>query len=538
MQFNLCDEPWVLVMGTDGIPKKTSLIDAFKNLRKYLSFAGEVRLQDTAILRLFCAISVTMLYRMEPDGRENFTTDKKVLMDRFKEIWKRGQFPKEMVDGYFDKWRDRFYLVGGEYPFYQVPESYAKIEVKNKGKKNEEVIYKLPDIHGNYKAMNLQSISALNGTILESKSKLSAYANAFAEGKNTMAFDEAARWLIWYMAFADCGPRVPGKGSTSWYAKPTFPSEGALVFPTGQNLFETVMLNSVLFKKESPYDSISPAWEQGPSPIIQNEPYGDAAPQNLPELYTQQSRKIMLVSTEDKITGAYLIAGDRYGTYNAFIEPMFLWKPDPSDKSNQKQIPVKYTINSSWNTLRNVLLSSETSRSVDWIHRLEDEDLLEDRNIPFLMTCVVYGDSKRAFIKHMLSDEVIVNSQFFNDSLKKNDMEKALSMINGISKAFYHFGCNLETAEGSENDLAKIRGKEVERSFLEEAEVCFRRFIKDEIDKTQMREQVQTICRNVSEHEIKRTDLNAYVNDKMTPVFAERDLWKIIHPLLKGNKKG
>ena len=121
MQFNLCDEPWVLVMGTDGIPQKTSLIDAFKNLHKYLSFAGEVRLQDTAILRLFCAISVTMLYRMEPDGRENFTTDKKVLMDRFKEIWKRGQFPEEMVDGYFDKWRDRFYLVGGEYPFYQVP---------------------------------------------------------------------------------------------------------------------------------------------------------------------------------------------------------------------------------------------------------------------------------------------------------------------------------------------------------------------------------------------------------------------------------
>ena len=122
MQFNLCDEPWVLVMGTDGIPQKTSLIDAFKNLHKYLSFAGEVRLQDTAILRLFCAISVTMLYRMEPDGRENFTTDKKVLMDRFKEIWKRGQFPEEMVDGYFDKWRDRFYLVGGEYPFYQIPE--------------------------------------------------------------------------------------------------------------------------------------------------------------------------------------------------------------------------------------------------------------------------------------------------------------------------------------------------------------------------------------------------------------------------------
>ena len=211
MKYNLCDEPWILLMGKDGQTKAAGLKDTFLNLQEYLSFAGEIRLQDTAMLRLFSAISVTMIYRLDLSGKEDFTKDKNRLMDRFGKKWEQGKFPEEMINSYFEKWRDRFYLIGGNHPFYQVPEAAAQIEIKNKGKKSEEILYRLPDTNGVYKAMNFKPISSLNGTILDSKNKLSAYADTAAERKQAMSMSEAARWLLWYMAYADCGTKSPGK---------------------------------------------------------------------------------------------------------------------------------------------------------------------------------------------------------------------------------------------------------------------------------------------------------------------------------------
>ena len=533
MKYNLCDEPWILLMGKNGQTKAVGLEKAFLNLQEYLSFAGEIRLQDTAMLRLFSAISVTMIYRLDVSGKEDFTTDKNRLMNRFATIWELGKFPEEMVKGYFEKWRDRFYLIGGNHPFYQVPETAAQVEIKNKGKKSEEILYKLPDANGIYKVMNKKPVASLNGTILDSNNKIAAYADTAAEGKQFMTLAEAARWLLWYMAYADCGTKSPGK----WASQMTFPSSGILVFPTGNNLFETVMLNSVLLKEgEKPYDFVMPVWEREPSVIVQDDPYGNSAPQNLPEVYTQQSRRVILRCLEDKVTDAYVIAGDRYAVPNAFIEPMFLWKKDQSDKSGSTFVTVKYDVASSWNNLRNVLISSGTSRSVRWIRRLEDEEILEDRNIPFLMTGITYG-SMQSSVDKMVSDEVIVNAQFFADDLKKDDMEKAIGIINDLAKEFYKFGGNLETAEGADREFAKVRGREVEQSFLEEAEVCFRRFLKNEIDKRQIYEQLRAVCRDVSENEMEKTDLNAYTSSDMTAAIAEKILWKGIYIILKGKEK-
>ena len=533
MNYNLCDEPWILLMGKDGQTKTAGLQDTFLNLHEYLSFAREIRLQDTAMLRLFSAISVTMIYHLNLNGMEDFTTDKNRLIDRFRKIWEHGKFPEGMIRNYFGKWRDRFYLIGGEHPFYQVPEAAVQTEIKNKGKKSEEVLYKLPDCDGNLKVMNKKPISSLNGTILDSNNKIAAYADTAAEGKKYMTLAESARWLLWYMAYADCGTKSPGK----WASQMTFPSSGALVFPTGINLFETVMLNSVLLKEgDRPYDCVRPVWEREPSVIVQDDPYADAAPQNLPELYTQQSRRIILRCKDDKVTDAYVIAGDRYAVPNAFIEPMFLWKKDPSDKGGSTFVTVKYDVVSSWNNLRNVLLSSGTSRSVRWMRQLEDEGILEDRNIPFLMTGITYGSMQSAIDK-MVSDEVIVNAQFFADDLKKDDMEKAIGIINELAREFYKFGNNLEIAEGADRDFAKVRGREVEQSFLEEAEVCFRRFLKNELDKKRIYKELWNVCREVSENEMEKADLNSYTNGEMTAAIAEKILWKGINIILKGKEK-
>ena len=522
MHYNLCDEPWILLIGKNGQTRTAGLRNAFIDMHECLSFAGEIRLQDTAMLRLFSALSVTMIYRMDPSGREDFTTDRKTLMDRYRKIWEQGRFPEAMVRNYFEKWKDRFYLIGGGHPFYQVPETAVRTEIRNKGKKNEEILYQLPDCDGHYRTMNPQPVSSINGTILDSKNKISAFADTTGEGRQSMAPDESARWLVWYMAYADTGTRAPG----IWYSKMTFPGSGVLVYPTGTNLFETVMLNSVLLKKgKTPYDCVRPAWEREPSVIVQDEPYADAAPQNLPELYTQQSRRIILKCRDNRITDAYVIAGDRYGETDAFIEPMFIWKPD---KSGSASVPRKYNVTSRWNNLQNILLSSDTSQSVQWLRQLENKGMLEDRNIPFLMAGIEYGQSN-AVINKMMSDEMIVNPQFFVDDLKKNDMAKTIDKINRLAKEFYIFGNNLATAEGADRDFAKVRGREVEQSFLEEAEVCFRRFLKNKTDKAGVREELRTVCREIAESEMEKTDLNSYMNGEMTAAVAEQILWKRIN---------
>ena len=162
---------------------------------------------------------------------------------------------------------------------------------------------------------------------------------------------------------------------------------------------------------------------------------------------------------------------------------------------------------------------------------MEDEGILEDRNIPFLMTGITYGSMQSAIDK-MVSDEVIVNAQFFADDLKKDDMEKAIGIINELAREFYKFGNNLEIAEGADRDFAKVRGREVEQSFLEEAEVCFRRFLKNELDKKRIYKELWNVCREVSENEMEKADLNSYTNGEMTAAIAEKILWKGINIIL------
>lgn len=506
MKYNLCDEEWILLMGEDGTPKPAGLRKAFLNMNRYLSFCGEIRLQDTAMLRLFAAIAVTMMYRYDTDGRLNEDVDWDTVLDRYQQILRNGQFPEKVVNSYFDEWYDRFYLLEGEHPFFQVPLSALHKNIRNAGKKTEEIQFGLPGTDGKIRYMNHKDISCINGTILESGNKASAYADLSGTEKHKVSYAEAARWLIWYMAYADCGTKAPGK----WASQMTFPSMGANIYPTGKNLFETVMLNSVLlYNGEDIYNHVSPAWEREPSLIVQDNPYGDAAPRNLPELYTQQSRRVMLEDDGSGIIGAYVIAGDKYSSTSAFIEPMFMWKADPKDKTGLAMITVKYNMMSSWENLRNILLASTTSRSIRWINQLEENGILDGENIPYLMTGISYG-SMQSSVDKMLTDSIVVSPVFFIDSLKIDDMRKIIEIINNLSTVFYLFGCGLAKAEGAEEKDAKVRGGQLQVIFQNRGEFILRKYLQNSIDKKEARDQLLFACRKIIDHEMDVTSIYAF----------------------------
>lgn len=536
MHYNLCDEPWILLMKKDGQTETVGLERAFTNLQEYMSFAGEIQLQDTAMLRLFSALSVTMIYRMDVDGQEDFTTDKGRLMERFRTIWQRGSFPEAMVTHYFGKWRDRFDLSGDDRPFYQVPETVASSTIKKKGKELE-MRYSLPNTEGVFKEMNRKPISSINGTILDSNNKPAAYTDTILpekDGIKYMPLAESARWLLWYMAFADCGTKASGQGK--WASKMTFPSSGALVFPVGSNLFETVMMNSVLLKKdEEPYEEVLPAWENELSLNVQAEPYGDTAPQNLPELYTQQSRRIILKCTEYGVIDVHIIAGDWYSAANAFIEPMFLWKKSRLDQSGSTYVTIKYDTSSKWNNLRNILLALDTNWSTQWVEYLKREMDLKIEELALQTAGIEYG-STQSSIDKMVSDEIIINTRFLEDDSEKEALTEAISTTDELASKFYVFGRDLEIAKGAGPDFADAQGKEMKGVFLEEAELLLRRLLKGAIDKTSFYEQLQTICHAISEREMEETDMSAYMNSDMTAAMAERNLWRASRMILRGKE--
>ena len=115
----------------------------------------------------------------------------------------------------------------------------------------------------------------------------------------------------------------------------THPSRGSLIMPVGQNLFETVMLNSVLFnvKRNELYASVHPEWEEDQTELEYKSV--KSVPFDLPRMYTQQARRISLFRKGEKVTGAYVSAGESYAREILWMEPAFMMH-EVKDKDSKK----------------------------------------------------------------------------------------------------------------------------------------------------------------------------------------------------------
>lgn len=71
-EFNLLDEPWIIVLNFDGSTEKVSLIDALARAAEFSGLAGELPTQDAAILRLLLAVLHRVIagYGPNDDGSE------------------------------------------------------------------------------------------------------------------------------------------------------------------------------------------------------------------------------------------------------------------------------------------------------------------------------------------------------------------------------------------------------------------------------------------------------------------------------------
>ncbi|HWV38632.1 MAG TPA: type I-E CRISPR-associated protein Cse1/CasA [Vulgatibacter sp.] len=254
--FDLTREPWLPCEDQDGLPVEVGLEEALIRAHQLRALADSSPLVTASLHRLLLAI----VHRcFGPSSRSAWVR-----------LWERGQFDDGVIKKYLDTWRNRFDLLDAERPFFQVrglpfePDPIARL------------VFERSNYGGPRHVFEHRPTSF----------------------DDALSFAEAARGLVAVQAFVQ-GGLIRKKGEPdSATAAPL--NRGAVVFLTGRNLFETLMLNLVVYnpKEERPIPGDSrrdlPAWE-GPTCTIERR-----TPHGWLELLTWQSRRLELTLTEDR----------------------------------------------------------------------------------------------------------------------------------------------------------------------------------------------------------------------------------------------
>ncbi|KGM13639.1 type I-E CRISPR-associated protein Cse1/CasA [Cellulomonas bogoriensis] len=292
--FSLIDEPWVLVRTREGSTDEVSLRELFARAPALAEVVGDLPTQAFAILRLALAV----VHRAVDGPRDEY---------HWQELWDSGSPPMDLVDAYLDRFRDRFDLFHPRTPFFQV----ADLQTAKGG------------------------FSGLEKLIADVPAGSQLFTSRAGQGLERLSPAEAARWLVHLQAFDISGiksgalgdPRVKGgKGypiGVGWTG-----NIGGLAVQ-GDDLWRTVLLNLVAHDQPvladfSPSDA--PAWERPPDTAAE-DPDLASRPAGPTDLYTWQSRRVLLQGGTDGVTGVLVANGDKLTPQNRWrAEPMTAWR--------------------------------------------------------------------------------------------------------------------------------------------------------------------------------------------------------------------
>lgn len=275
-RFNLIDEKWIPVRFPDGTHDELGIKDTLLRSKEITALEDPSPLVVAALHRFLLAV----LYRALEGPTD---------IEQAKALFKEG-LPGEKIAAYLEKWRDRFLLFNGKYPFGQNPhvpndeiEPWTKLTAEYNATSNK-VLFDHTDTR--------------NPGVRESK--------------------ECARWLLSTMSFSISG----GRG---YYPSPS--PNAMMCIPLGKDLHETFCYNLVPYPNRDVMRGDSALWEREPKTLPLNAPKQMAS--GYADIYSWQSRMILL--EELSLGGVSLtrfIAGQGFENPSRNPDPMQPYKAD------------------------------------------------------------------------------------------------------------------------------------------------------------------------------------------------------------------
>lgn len=429
IEFNLIDEPWIRVMDSNCNISEVSLKDAILNAHNYKSLSGELPTQDIAVMRLMLAVLHTVFSRADENGNECPLEDnEEEAVDRWKALWKKGRFSEKAIDDYFEKWHERFWLFHPERPFGQV----AGLTIGTD--------YDAPK---------------LNGEISESSNKVRFFSMYSGNEKSSLTYPQAARWLLYLNAYDDTSSKPTKEGKAK--AGGSLPSPGVgwlgklgLIYITGNNLFETLMLNLIMINENIVQGSQNPLWEQ--EKVSAAERTEITLPYDLAALYTLQSRRILLIRKDNKVVSYKLLGGDFFEKENAFFEPMTVWSSPKKD--NGVSSPKRHDSSKQMWREFSVLFEEKENKQAGVVRWFKN--YLRGKNLiprSFLLktsiTSVEYGD-KDFFVKNVFSDSLTMHAELLSElgANWRAKIETEIDRCGKLANAIAYLAQNLYVASG------------------------------------------------------------------------------------------
>lgn len=344
-EYNLLDEPWIPVRLIDGTITDVGLLELLRRTTDIADLACELPTQSIAIQRLILAIA----YRVATprDARD------------WARQWDDGAPTEQMIE-YLERWRDRFYLFGGRFPFMQVADLRTAKD----------------------------AVSGLEKLIADVPNGEQFFTTRHGRALACIPPSEAARWLVHAQAYDPSGIRSGAvgdsqvKGGKGYPIGPAWCGHLGLVWLKGKDLDETLVLNLIpastaaLRGVDSSTDWGACSWEDlEPENSVRGDyslldPAGTPKELSIPRLLTWHSRRIRLVGDLSGVTGVVLAQGDKLAPQEMRLyEPQSLWRystPQSKKFKTDVYMPRKFEAGRAlWRNLPGTLPTVTTVQGVD-----------------------------------------------------------------------------------------------------------------------------------------------------------------------------
>ena len=447
IEFNLLTEPWVRVRRPDNTVQEVSLTDALLHAQDYVDLAGEMPTQDAAVLRLLLAVLFTVFSRVDAKGKPQPLAQSDDALERWSELWQLGHFPAEPVRDYLEQWKDRFWLFHPTHPFWQVPTLSNGIAFD--GKK-------------------------LNGERAESGNKTPLFQNISKAECAVLTYAQAARWLIYQNGYDERGGRPKASNKprhgVGWLGQIGF------VAVKGKNLYETLLRNMAFStEQDALQEKQLPCWEREHARTEQSVEI--VMPKNQAELLTLQSRRILLIRSEEMpgVVGYEVLGGDYWDSENAFGEQMTLWRRTSKENEKVTYEPQQHEMGKQlWRELPAMLDPEGRKPGVlIWNQKLQSLRILSKKEQIVISVVGIRYDDQGASVKDVYTDQLEMQLATLNDLGRKWTVRisREVQRCEETAKNIGTLCVELKLAGGL--DYNKVKGLKDKQKVTEDARAQF-----------------------------------------------------------------